>query len=227
MEKIVSPLEQTFYMTLPLRQFLEEHLDAECFVRLLCCSWTLYASHRRVGSQLSKQLRLSPLFIDKRLLRASISVQEFCSYLWMLYDNITHNGSFFTLVPPRLVVVAGKKVSTAYYSIYLHATGSSTLKMYSNGLHYPCDEQHQSENSIVDTVATAGHKGIDSLVHWLKHYGVFCQHDNVMIYRNKSLYAFVFRQRYTMLCNEIHQQYLCSNKIDMTDLLRQFRARQH
>jgi len=197
-------LETVFYLTQPVRETLQDVLPVCCYISLLRCSWTLYSSHNRQGAESDKKLRLSPLFFDHCLLRPSVSETEFTHYLIDLYERIKSQGCFLTLRSRP-----GNLAKVPFACVYLHAPGSFAIKLYEDGLNFPCTLGYSNQNSLLEMQDGSPEKrhaqSIDEIVNTLRTHNIIAATDGRLHWFDEELYSFAFDRRIELYWDAHHK----------------------
>ena len=218
----LSLIEIAFYWTLSLRHYLQESLSPQDYVRLLQCSWTLYAAadeQKRVDGHLTKRLHMSAFFFD-RFVCASMRLQckQLCDYLTMLYDTITADGQLVEMWPPKESRIKD------HVTINLMPDGSSIVKFYAPNWLDCVDQVITIRNLQTEVEADCVKKSISAICDALKRRGLLLESGTIML-TNKEFWIACFTKR-MHFCNDVHRQHLAATGKTSTDIWDKFVARQ-
>lgn len=221
--KAVSAFEKVFYWTLSLRLYLQESLLPHDYVRLLQCSWTLYAAaadeQKRVDGRLTKRLHMSAFFFDRFVcVPIRLQCKQLCNYLTMLYDTITADGQLVEMWPSK-----DSKVNDRV-AINLMPDGSSIVKFYAPNWLDCVDQVITIRNLQTEAEADCVKRSLSALCDSLQRRGLLLENGTVTL-TNKEFWIACFTKR-MHFCNSIHRQYLTTIGSRPADVWDKFVAKQ-
>ena len=212
----LSRIEQEFASSQPLRETLRHYLSLRDFVRLLCTSWTMYASFRRQGA-MQRHLQLSDLFVAHCLCNQRTTWCELSAYVRSALETHPMRGLQLEL---RNRCSTG--IAQPFVAINVQPWFAASVKLYKTPFESCCDSRSVSGDSTADR-STA--ERIRATNEWLRQalreIGVTEPQTDETLYSNYELNKFVFWRRVAKHYDD-HAQWMRKQKSNTVDLYRQY-----